>query len=54
MAEYWVIDLNNNVVYLHRAPDRGAYALRRSLGPGERLSVAFAPEVEFGVAELIG
>jgi len=54
VREYWVVDLNNRALYVHRAPTAGAYADRRVLGPGERISNQFAPGVEFGVAELLG
>jgi Uma2 family endonuclease len=54
VAEYWVVDVKNLVVYVHRDPAAGRYASRRVLGPGERIHGAFAPEVEFGVAELVG
>ena len=54
VAEYWVVDVKNLVVYVHRDPAAGRYATRRVLGSSERISAVFAPEVEFGVAELIG
>ena len=54
VAEYWVVDLKNQVLYVHRDPAAGRYATRRVLGPGERISGQFAPEVVFGVAELFG
>jgi Uma2 family endonuclease len=54
VAEYWVVDVKNLVVYVHRDPAAGRYATRRVLASSERISAVFAPEVEFGVAELIG
>jgi Uma2 family endonuclease len=54
VAEYWVVDVKNRVVYVHGGPAAGRYATRRVLGPSERVRGAFAPEVEFAVAELIG
>jgi Uma2 family endonuclease len=53
VTEYWVVDLNHNVLYVHRDPAVGSYTSRCVLGPGERISGDFAPEVEFGVAEFI-
>jgi len=53
VAEYWVVDLNNRVLYVHRAPAAGSYTSRRGVGTGERISADFAPEVDFEVAELI-
>jgi len=54
VTEYWVVDVKNLVVYVHRDPAAGRYATRQVLGPGERIHGAFAPDVEFGVAELVG
>jgi Uma2 family endonuclease len=54
VAEYWVIDLNNRVVYVHRNPAAGSYTSRRFVGRGERIAAVFAPDVEFEVSELIG
>jgi Uma2 family endonuclease len=54
VAEYWVIDLNNHVLYVHRAPTAGRYTSRRVQGREDRIGATFAPEVQFGVAELIG
>jgi Uma2 family endonuclease len=53
VSEYWVVDLNNRVLYVHRAHEGGGYASRRVLSVTDRLSATFAPEVEFEVAELI-
>jgi Uma2 family endonuclease len=52
--EYWVIDLNNRTLYVHRAPSAGMYATRRALGPEEQISTDFAPQVEFRVSDLTG
>jgi Uma2 family endonuclease len=54
VGEYWVIDLNNRVLYVHRARQTGRYATRRVLGPEEQISAVFAPAVEFRVNDLIG
>lgn len=53
VTEYWVVDVNNRVLYVHRAPEGGRYAFRRRLSITARVSATFAPEVDFGVAELI-
>src|SRR5579864_8113081 len=29
VSEYWVVDLNNRVLYVHRSPARGTYAERQ-------------------------
>jgi len=54
VAEYWVIDLNNHVIYVHHDPAEGTYRSRRVPGRHQRLSADFAVEVEFGVPELTG
>ena len=53
VVEYWVVDVNNRVLYVHRAPEAGRYASRQVLGRTDRISALFASEVEFEVAELI-
>ena len=54
VGEYWVIDHNNRVLYVHRARATGRYTTRRELGPEAQICAVFAPKVEFRVAELIG
>ena len=54
VAEYWVVDLKNQVLYVHRAPSAGRYTDRQVLGRQDSVSAMFAPGVEFGVMELIG
>jgi Uma2 family endonuclease len=54
VAEYWVVDLKNQALYVHRDPAAGTYSSRRVLSRSDRIQGAFAPAVEFGVAELVG
>ncbi|SRR6266545_175136 len=54
VAEYWVVDLNNSTVYVHRTPSAGGYSSRRVLTGDDRISAAFAPSVQFTVDELLG
>jgi Uma2 family endonuclease len=54
VAEYWVVDLNNRVLYVHRSPARGTYAVRQVLAPGERVAAGFASQIEHGVEEVTG
>jgi Uma2 family endonuclease len=54
VAEYWVVDLNNRVLYMHRSPEGAIYTERQVLAPGERVAAGFAPEIEFGVEEVTG
>jgi Uma2 family endonuclease len=53
VPEYWVIDLNNRLLYVHRAPAAGAYTTQLVLTSGEKVSTEFGSDREFGVAELI-
>jgi len=54
VSEYWVVDLNNRVLYVHRSPERGSYAERQVLAPGERVAPGFAPHIEVEVREVTG
>jgi len=54
VSEYWVVDLNNRVLYVHRSPARGTYDVRQVLGPGERVAPGFASQFEVGVEEVTG
>ena len=54
VTEYWVVDLNNRVLYVHRSPARGTYAERQVLASGERVAAGFAPHIELGVEEVTG
>jgi Uma2 family endonuclease len=54
VSEYWVVDLNNGVLYVHRSPARGTYSERHVLARGERVAAGFAEHIEFAVAEITG
>jgi Uma2 family endonuclease len=54
VAEYWVVDLNNRVLYVHRSPARGTYAVRQVLAPGERVAAGFAAQIKHAIEEVIG
>jgi Uma2 family endonuclease len=54
VQEYWVIDLNNKTVYVHRTPSDGAYTTRLVLSAGDQLSARFAPTMQFAFEELLG
>jgi Uma2 family endonuclease len=54
VTEYWVVDLNHRMLYVHRSPERGTYAVQEVLTPPERVAAAFAPQFEIGVEELTG
>jgi hypothetical protein len=42
--EYWVIDLRNRVLYVHRGPEGAGYASRSLLSVDDHLGTTFAPE----------
>jgi Uma2 family endonuclease len=54
IREYWVIDLNNHVLYVHRAPGAGRYQTRHVLGSEDSISAEFASDIKFSVGDLIG
>ncbi len=54
VAEYWVIDLNNHALYVHRSPSTGGYTARHVLSGSEPISAEFAPSIEFTIGELLG
>jgi hypothetical protein len=49
-----VVDVNNRVLYVHRSPAGGTYAVRQVLAPGERVVAGFAPHVEVAIEEVTG
>jgi Uma2 family endonuclease len=54
VCEYWVVDLNNRVLYVHRSRAQGSYASRQVLRPGERVAAEFASQIDLGVEEVTG
>jgi Uma2 family endonuclease len=54
VSEYWVVDLNNGVLYVHRSPEGAMYTERHVLAPGERVAAGFAAKIEFTVEEVTG
>jgi Uma2 family endonuclease len=50
--EYWVVDLNNRVLYVHRSPEGGNYTQRQVLSPGERVAARFASHIEVAIEEI--
>src|SRR6266851_6186302 len=53
VQEYWVMDLNNATVYVHRTPSAGGYTARLVLAAGDLISAQFAPLVHFTLTELL-
>ena len=45
VPEYWIVDLDNDLVHVHRHPSAGAYAEVTSHPRGETLACAAFPDV---------
>jgi Uma2 family endonuclease len=54
VSEYWVVDLNNRVLYVHRSPSGASYTERQVFAPRERVAAGFAPDIELSVKEVTG
>jgi hypothetical protein len=55
VPEYWIVNLRDDVVEAHRAPDRSAraYGERRVARRGERIEIAALPGAVVAVDELL-
>jgi Uma2 family endonuclease len=53
VPEYWVIDLNRDVVEIFTGPGSEGYGMRRQAGRGERLRLVEFPDVELAVDEIL-
>ena len=54
ITEYWVVDLNAQVIYVHSEPVDGAYRTRTIMVRGAQVSAQFAPTVQFTIQEILG
>ncbi len=54
VTEYWVLDLPNVCVHVHRRPSAIGYEEVRVIRPGERLTLVAFPDVEIEVEALVG
>ena len=54
VPEYWVIDLQHDVVRVHRHPTEGRWTSIHEVGPDDRLAPLRFPDVELPVAALLG
>jgi Uma2 family endonuclease len=52
ILEYWIMNLLNRTVEVHRQPRNGRYADVRCAGPGEVLDIVLLPHVALPVADL--
>lgn len=53
VPEYWVVDLQHDVVRVHRHPKEGRWTSISEVGPGDRLAPLRFPEVEIPVDPLL-
>lgn len=53
VPEYWIINLVDNCLEVHRNPSAGIYQHKSVLQPGERIAPEAWPEIEIDVADLI-
>jgi Uma2 family endonuclease len=54
VAEVWLVDLQENLVEVHRDPVQGAFRRTRRAFPGEDLEPAGVPGVRVAVREIFG
>jgi Uma2 family endonuclease len=54
IQEFWIVDLKNDVIHVHRDPKGNAYASIETRGRGEMVSPQQFPEFEIRVDDLIG
>jgi Uma2 family endonuclease len=54
VAEYWVVDVANEKLHVHRKPSERGYGWVAGLGPDERIAPLGKPDAEFTVATLFG
>lgn len=53
VPEYWIVNLVDDVLEVHREPREDGYALRRTLRAGERIAPLAFPDFEVPVADLL-
>jgi len=54
IREYWIVDLPEGVVEVHRSPAGDAYHDRQEFRPGDRVAPEALPDALIGVAEILG
>lgn len=53
IVEYWIANVHDRVIEVHRKPGRDGYRERRVAGLAERVSPLAFPDVDLAVAEII-
>jgi Uma2 family endonuclease len=54
IADYWIVNLVDATVEVHRDPERGRYRSVRVLKPGDSIQPLAFPEVSIAVSEVLG
>jgi Uma2 family endonuclease len=50
----WLIDLDRQIVEVHRAPSRAGYDEKRTYTPADALAPQMLPELSVAVADILG
>jgi Uma2 family endonuclease len=53
IAEYWIMDVQDNALILHREPGEDGYAITRQAGAAEVLEPLLLPGLRLAVADLL-
>ena len=53
IAEYWVLDLNDRQLYLHREPVNGEYTIVTTHSENETVALATRPDAPVAIADLL-
>jgi Uma2 family endonuclease len=53
IPEYWIADVQNDILRVHRSPTANTYAVALTLGPGEHVSPDAFPDIRFRVEEIL-
>jgi Uma2 family endonuclease len=54
ITEYWLVDLNRDVVVVYRGPHAAGYSVERAHRRGEQISPLAFPHLQLSVADLLG
>lgn len=53
VPEYWILDLNQNLLEVYRDPAEGSYRVTRILWPDDRIAPLSFPDLEVRVGDLL-
>lgn len=54
MPEYWIVNVEKQLVEVHTAPTEGRYANRVAAGVGDVIRLVEVPDVEIAVRDVFG